>query len=462
MWRARKHVLRRNRRQSVDRSSVLTGQAGEADDCSNSKGRSVSVVIATLDRCNHLANLLDSLRWQTHRAFEVVVVVGPSTDNTVNMLQRFHGNVRVAHNDERNLNKSRNVGVSMARGEILAFIDDDEIPEPQWLASLVEYFSAPSVGSVGGAVLGPNGRDLDWLYCSADMYGRAYLSVDEPTHHHRSDPSDPAARRLQYFPGGNCAIRRTALNSIGGFDERIPYYLDETDTFFRLKMAGWDMVTAPKARLHHLYLAGITRAADDGRTTNWTPVVQSRAYFSTKYALPLVGMERVIEEFGDFTSGIRASLADREAVGLFDSAVAAAREALQCSQGAPVTSADCYIAGPSRPNEMVLYPTIVSSSSRHIVAIDETADERAADALESRLQELSQLGHSVRSIRAGSEPSTRWHKSIWRHTISPDPRSSGLAEQREVESIATVRPVDELLLDCAEVRPQGSLALTHD
>ena len=88
----------------------------------------VSVVICTLNRADALAATLECLRLQHHDDFEVIVVNGPSTDGTAERLASLDGAIRRLDNPERNLSRSRNLGVAAAAGELVAFLDDDAVP----------------------------------------------------------------------------------------------------------------------------------------------------------------------------------------------------------------------------------------------------------------------------------------------------------------------------------------------
>src|SRR5437868_384207 len=99
--------------------------------------RSVSVVICTLNRAARLDTLLSSLRRQSFTPFEVIVVNGPSTDDTEKVLAAYTDNIRTAKCPQRNISIGRNIGIEMAEGEFVAFLDDDCIPDESWLEDLV-------------------------------------------------------------------------------------------------------------------------------------------------------------------------------------------------------------------------------------------------------------------------------------------------------------------------------------
>src|SRR5690606_12420090 len=112
--------------------------------------------------------------------FEVVVVNGPSTDDTAAVLAEFAGDVRVASSPEVHLSKSRNIGIEAAAGDVVAFIDDDAIPEPGWLAELAAAYAAPEVGGAGGVVYDHTGVRFQYRYSVCDRLGSTTFSDDPP------------------------------------------------------------------------------------------------------------------------------------------------------------------------------------------------------------------------------------------------------------------------------------------
>src|SRR5579862_6348187 len=151
----------------------------------------VSVVINTYNRAKSLKDTLKALRYQTHDAFEVIVVKGPCTDDTNGTLREFAGGVRVADCPEVHLSKSRNIGVIEASGEIVAFIDDDAIPEPGWLSELVAAYDGPQVGGAGGLVYDHTGFALQYKYSICDRVGGNNFDVKPPFDDYNCRGADP-------------------------------------------------------------------------------------------------------------------------------------------------------------------------------------------------------------------------------------------------------------------------------
>ena len=97
----------------------------------------VTIAIVTLNRALFLRRALESLRYLDYSDFEVVVVNGPSEDDTDQVLAAYRNDIKIADCDVRNISISRNISICMSQGDIVAFMDDDCVPEPPWLSRLI-------------------------------------------------------------------------------------------------------------------------------------------------------------------------------------------------------------------------------------------------------------------------------------------------------------------------------------
>ncbi len=205
----------------------------------------VSVIVNTYNRARSLERLLPSLA-QLDGECEVVVVNGPSTDDTMEVLARVAHRVKIVACPTANLSRSRNLGIGAAAGEIVVFIDDDALPgDRAWLSKLTAAFAGPANAAVGAAG-GPSlHRDGDW-----PEFAGGWTS-DYAEQRFADSPVPDGARWARRTVGNNSAFRRAALVAIGGFDEHFPYYLDETDVCLRLQRAGYRTVYLPDAPVRH-------------------------------------------------------------------------------------------------------------------------------------------------------------------------------------------------------------------
>jgi glycosyltransferase involved in cell wall biosynthesis/GT2 family glycosyltransferase len=253
----------------------------------------LSIIINTYNREPYLRRLLPVLDRQTGCDLEVVVVNGPSTDGTAQLLARYAGRIKALDTPTRNLSHSRNLGVAAAAGDVLAFIDDDALPmDERWAARYVEAFAGDGAGGSAGAggaeKLGAAGgpvwhHDTPWKEFDGGLTGDYGFQV--------FDVSKGIPSRGRWWPrvqGCNCAFAREALVSIGGFDEFFLYYHDETDMCLRLARAGFATRHLPDNGVRHYPAPSERRTSKYDR--NWTVVTQSDTYFALKNggdALPI-------------------------------------------------------------------------------------------------------------------------------------------------------------------------------
>jgi glycosyltransferase involved in cell wall biosynthesis/GT2 family glycosyltransferase len=252
---------------------------------------SFSIVINTYNRAESLRTTLLGLLKLGYPRFEIVVVNGPSTDHTSAVLAEFRDRIKVADCPVRNLSVSRNIGICAAAGDLVAFIDDDAIPEPEWLTQLAAGFDSDDIGATGGEVFDHTGYAFQYHYASADRLGNAQWQLTAPT----PELNFPDSFRFPYLQGTNVAFRRLALLQIGGFDEEYEYYLDETDTCLRLGDAGWVVRQLPAAYVHHKFLASHVR--DENRVAKYRyPVIKNKIYFALKNARSYFSQAEILDD----------------------------------------------------------------------------------------------------------------------------------------------------------------------
>jgi glycogen(starch) synthase len=273
-------------------------------DSSNARKPSISIVINTLNRGKSLDATLESFKWLRYEGlFEVIVVNGPSTDNSDEVIARWSPYVRAEKCPVANLSVSRNIGICLARGDVIAFIDDDAIPEPEWLEQLSTAYEDPQVGAVGGLVFDHTGYSFQYKYCLIDRFGNADLSPPAATPH----LCYPKSYRFPHLLGANSSFRTSALLEVGGFDEEYEYFLDETDVCLRIVDAGYLIAQQPNAYVHHKFapsnLRGHNRVA-----RNRFPIIKNKIYFTLKHAREFHTLDRVLQEQLAFVESQRSEM----------------------------------------------------------------------------------------------------------------------------------------------------------
>lgn len=213
----------------------------------------LSAIIPTRDRPVLLHDCLATLMVQEPRGAlrEVVVVDDGSTKDLESVVRGFAGGpieVRYVRQDPSGLNVGRNRGAQHARGDLLAYLDDDTLVDPTWASSMLEAFERWGADGVAGRIeLLLEGPEPSWL--SAAL--RGFLSeLDRgPDTHWPPDDVTPW--------GANCAVTRDRFDELGGFaggldrDGASLLSNGDTDFFRRLRVSGGRILYAGSARVRH-------------------------------------------------------------------------------------------------------------------------------------------------------------------------------------------------------------------
>jgi len=195
-----------------------------------------SVVIPTYRRPELLARVLEALARQTIAADELEIIVcdDAGSDETLAQVERW-GNqhatpIRCTRSETPRQGPAamRNAGWRAARGPIVAFTDDDTIPDPDWIRQGLVALEDDAADAAGGHVIVPLPED--------------------PTDYER----DAARREVAAFVTANCFCRRAVLACLGGFDPRFrAAWREDSDLFFNLIKNGFDVVHAMDAIVVH-------------------------------------------------------------------------------------------------------------------------------------------------------------------------------------------------------------------
>ncbi|QCO56095.1 glycosyltransferase [Pseudorhodobacter turbinis] len=247
-----------------------------------------SLIIVSRHRACALIRALMGVAQMDHPAFEVIVVADP---DGIRAAQTLGLPLKLAEYDQPNISAARNIGLGLAAAPVVAFLDDDAVPEPSWLSRLVAPFSDARVTAAGGFVLGRSGLAWQWQAAWVDGDGFDHPFDAGPS---TSLHSGTASRAIK-TQGTNCAFRREALLAIGGFDEGYRFYLDEADVNLRLAATGGLTAVVPDAVVHHGYAPSARRRADRV-PTDLTEIGHSLALFTTRHGMPQTALPRHIAE----------------------------------------------------------------------------------------------------------------------------------------------------------------------
>lgn len=265
---------------------------------------SFSIVINTLNRGKLLQKTLESFCWLKYSGnFEVIVVNGPSTDDSEQVIESWLPKIRAGKCNVANLSVSRNIGICMAQGDVVVFIDDDAIPEPEWLTQLAKAYDNAEIGGAGGLVFDQTGYTYQYQYSTANRLANANWAAGASAEHF----CFPGSFDFPYLQGTNASFKRSALLEVGGFDEELEYYLDETELCCRLIDAGYVIRQLPNAYVHHKFAPSNIR--DDNKITRYRyPVIKNKIYFSLKHGRNYLSLPDILEDNKNFSHGHKADV----------------------------------------------------------------------------------------------------------------------------------------------------------
>ena len=210
-----------------------------------------SVIVVCWNSADVLDRCLRQLLAQDYPNYEIIVVDDGSRDRTRKVAERAlsSGKLTIVGSPvNRGCPHARNLGLCHARGEIVAFIDADGFAAPSWVRHLVATFAADeSIGGVASTVffaanpvvINGAGGTVNRQGWSADLaMNQAYDRAEIPS-------------EVLYPMGCGMAMRRSAVERVGPFDDRMLNYYDDVDYGMRLWRAGYRVVVAPDAWIDH-------------------------------------------------------------------------------------------------------------------------------------------------------------------------------------------------------------------
>ncbi len=211
----------------------------------------VSVIVSTYNRADSLRDAIESLAAQQagNCSYEIIVVDNNSSDQTKRVVATFNGKVRYLFEPKQGLSYARNAGIQQAKGQVIAFTDDDCVADPNWVASLWACFRETRALAVGGKIerLWHCERP-DWL--TDELLGPLIVQDLGP----KRKIWDAKNRHMI---GANMAFHRSIFERFGLFKEELGRKGDlliggeDREIFRRLFESGAPIFYEPKAVIHH-------------------------------------------------------------------------------------------------------------------------------------------------------------------------------------------------------------------
>jgi GT2 family glycosyltransferase/membrane protein implicated in regulation of membrane protease activity len=203
--------------------------------CRLDKWPFISVAVCSYNGSATIRDTMEALQRLDYPNFEVVVVNDGSTDNFAQIVKEYP--VRLISTPNQGLSNARNTAAQYAKGEIIAFIDDDAYPDPHWLHYLAYAYENSNHAGIGGPNIAPE-EDGPVAHCVANAPGGPVhvLTTDEIAEH---------------IPGCNMSFRREVYLKVGGCDPIYRAAGDDVDLCWRIQDAGYTIGFHPAALVWH-------------------------------------------------------------------------------------------------------------------------------------------------------------------------------------------------------------------
>jgi len=240
---------------------------------------SVSIIIPTFQRAPFLKYALEALNNQTYRNFEIVVIVKPGGDETLEVLKDYRNlPIKIIMQKEGYVSEAYNLGLREAKGEIIAIMDDDSVPYSDWLEKYVKiYANHKEVGGVSGdtinAEIGEDGRMKEvpevshlierWhnYYYSSLSYNRPlnemsdfmiFIGKDGLVHTRLVMKKLKQVVPSLLFMGANMSVRKEAIEGLKIDENLVLGFSYEQILAYQIWRRGYKLLYDPNVKVLHV------------------------------------------------------------------------------------------------------------------------------------------------------------------------------------------------------------------
>lgn len=213
--------------------------------------RGVDVVLVTFNSQRDILECVNALLMQKEVNLNIIVVDNGSSDRTVDILRVEYPQIKIlANSTNLGYSKACNVGLRFLSHDYVAFVNPDNIGDPQWIASAIRTLDAnPTAGACQAKLLLANDRKrLNSRGNQANL-----LFFGWPDGYMELDESPLMVVKIPFASGGASIYTRSCIETCGGYDETHFVYGEDLELGLRLFLYGYDVVLSPDSIVYHKY-----------------------------------------------------------------------------------------------------------------------------------------------------------------------------------------------------------------
>lgn len=214
----------------------------------------VSIIIVNLNGRGYLEVLLESLTSLDYPPdkYEIIIVDNGSTDGSEQFLaQNYPGVKLIKNNANKGFAVANNQGAKAARGDYVAFLNNDTKVDKMWLHELVlPIYLEKDIACAGSKVLSMDGKTIDFAGGMINFEGKGFQTD------FGKDIASDIHRQYEFVPfvnGGAMLVDRKVFLGAGGFDEDFFAYYEDVDFGWRLWVLGYRVILSPKSIVYHVH-----------------------------------------------------------------------------------------------------------------------------------------------------------------------------------------------------------------
>jgi len=214
----------------------------------------VSVIILNYNGERFISCCLDSVLADDYQPKEILLVDNASNDKSVAMAFEYQDKITIVQNAENfGFPKGCNLGIRVARGDIIVLLNVDTEVREGWLTELIKpMLHDPQVGLTGSKLLFPDSDLIQFAGGTMEPNGltqhRGYGQLDNGDY--------DESKEVEYLTGASVAIRRSVFNRLGLLDEGFPLYFEDIDFSNRARQAGYKILYQPSSVVYHFETYG--------------------------------------------------------------------------------------------------------------------------------------------------------------------------------------------------------------
>lgn len=217
----------------------------------------VSVVICTRNRASYLKTCLEHLENQVCKPSEIIVVDNASTTQDTKRVSEQFASVRYVREERPGLDIARNRGAMEAKSSIIAYTDDDTIPDPYWTFRVNETFKDPDIAAMTGLVMAASlNTEAEVIFEKFWPFNRGYISK-KYDYNFFSATLETGPPVWEIGAGANMAFRKEIFEEVGYFDERLDVGAagcsGDSELWYRILANGFNILYDPLAVVQHVH-----------------------------------------------------------------------------------------------------------------------------------------------------------------------------------------------------------------